>query len=188
MKSLAEYGGEDFILVECFRFDKWTDEELWLRETYRVELDYATMDISGQEIRDFYGERYPLDREFIEKSGTRHAAECKWLRSHGDLLNPSMVPELLIKGNELEYGRSLSFRIRHHFQWFVRIHREADDSYLPYKYGMKAVCLDNPQSIGRRYTSFDDALLRCLNHFNENAGIPDRYESINDYLSKHNCL
>lgn len=26
LKSLAEYGGEDFILVECFRFGKWTDE------------------------------------------------------------------------------------------------------------------------------------------------------------------
>lgn len=25
LKSLAEYGGEDFILVECFRFDKCTD-------------------------------------------------------------------------------------------------------------------------------------------------------------------
>ncbi len=27
LKSLAEYGGEDFILVECFRFDKWTEED-----------------------------------------------------------------------------------------------------------------------------------------------------------------
>lgn len=27
LKSLAEYSGEDFILVECFRFDKWTDED-----------------------------------------------------------------------------------------------------------------------------------------------------------------
>lgn len=26
MKGLAEYGCEDFILVECFRFDNWTED------------------------------------------------------------------------------------------------------------------------------------------------------------------
>ncbi len=27
LKSLAEYGGGDFILAECFQFDKWTDKD-----------------------------------------------------------------------------------------------------------------------------------------------------------------
>lgn len=188
LKSLAEYGGEDFILVECFRFDKWTDEELWLRETYRVKVEDVTIEISGKEIRDFYGKRYPLDRSFLEKSGARHAAKCKWLRSQGDLLKPNMVPKLLIKGNGLGHNNSLAFRIQYLFQWHVEIRREADDSYLPYKYVMNAVCLDNPQSIDRRYTSFDKALLHCLNLFNDNTQIPDKYISINDYLSQHKCL
>lgn len=43
-------------------------------------------------------------------------------------------------------------------------------------------CLDNPQCFNRRYTTLEKALLHCLNGFNENAAIKDRYHSIGEYL------
>lgn len=55
--------------------------------------------------------------------------------------------------------------------------------YAPFKYAVNAYCLDNIQTFDRRYVTLEDALLHCLNGFNENANIPNRYKSIGHYLS-----
>lgn len=91
-------------------------------------------------------------------------------------------------GDRLNGGEAISFRLQLHFLWHVEIMVEKKDWCLPYKYSLTAVCLDAPKSFGRRYTSFDKALLHCLNSFNENATIKDRYASVEDYLSKNKCL
>ena len=44
--------------------------------------------------------------------------------------------------------------------------------YAPFKYAVNAYCLDNIQTFDRRYVTLEDALLHCLNGFNENANIP----------------
>ena len=54
---------------------------------------------------------------------------------------------------------------------------------LTFKYAVNAYCLDNIQTFDRRYVTLEDALLHCLNGFNENANIPNRYKSIGHYLS-----
>lgn len=66
----------------------------------------------------------------------------------------------------------------------VTIRKEDDTNYKPFRYVMDACCLDNMQSFGRRYVSLEAALLHCLNGFNENANIPDRYSSTGEYISK----
>ncbi len=48
--------------------------------------------------------------------------------------------------------------------------------YAPFKYAVNAYCLDNIQDVvDRRYVTLEDTLLHCLNGFNENANIPNRY-------------
>lgn len=188
LKSLADYGMEDFILTACYRFNKWTSEELWLRKTYHIRFDDTSIDVTGKEIREYYGDCYPLDEAFIEKHAARTTAQCKLYRSKGVLLTPSIVPRLLTQGNNLGRGQSLSFRIDLHFRWYVEIQCEEDDRYLPFRYNVSARCLDCVQNFSRRYVSFERAFLHCLNGFNENANIKDRYSSIDYYMSKHKCL
>ena len=64
----------------------------------------------------------------------------------------------------------------------VKITKEDNPEYAPYRYTLNAYCLDNPQCFNRRYTTLEKALLHCLNGFNENAAIKDRYHSIGEYL------
>ena len=47
---------------------------------------------------------------------------------------------------------------------------------------LEACCLDNVQTFSRRYITLEKALLHCLNGFNENANIQNRYQSLQDYL------
>ncbi len=188
LESLADYGSGDFILTECYRFNLWTVEEIWMRKTYHVDIQGIDVNVTGREIRELYGSNYPLDKDFVEKHGVRSVAERKWYRSQGELLTPLTVSRLLEDGCRLGKGSVLSFRLRLHFLWHVVIMRGKEDRYLPFRYRLTAVCLDGPQSFGRRYTSFDKALLHCLNSFNENATLKDRYASVEDYLSKNKCL
>lgn len=186
--SLADYGTGDFIMTECYRFNHWTEEEKWTRKTYHVDVNGTHMKVTGREIRELYGANYPLDKDLVEKHGVRSVAERKWYRSQGELLTPLMVSRICKTGCRLDKDLVLSFRLQLHFLWHVEIMREKEKWCLPYKYGLTAVCLDAPKSFGRRYTSFDKALLHCLNGFNENATIKDRYASVEDYLSKNKCL
>ena len=78
-----------------------------------------------------------------------------------------------------------SFRLRLHFEWFATLRREDERLCAPFKYAVKAYCLDSIQTFERHYTGLEEALLHCLNGFNENANVPDRYKSIEEYLSKH---
>lgn len=36
----------------------------------------------------------------------------------------------------------------------------------------------------RRYVTLEAALLHCLNGFNDNAAIPDKYESLKSYIDE----
>ena len=83
----------------------------------------------------------------------------------------------------MKVGESDGFRLKLHFDWFVILKRENERMYAPFKYAVNAYCLDNIQTFDRRYVTLEDALLHCLNGFNENANIPNRYKSIGHYLS-----
>lgn len=188
LKSLAEYGGEDFILVECFRFDKWTEEDLMCRKTYGMIMDGTEIEVTGREVRDFYGPYFPLEKDFIEKYGARHTARCKLYRTQHVLLTPMTISQIISTGNLLEIGGNVSFRIKLHFHWHVEICRESMERYPPFQYIINAYCLDCPETFVRRYTCFEKALLHCLNNFNENINVKNKYDSINEYLSTHKYL
>lgn len=89
---------------------------------------------------------------------------------------------MLEEEERITKGGTRSFTLRIHFPWHVKITKEDNPEYAPYRYALNAYCLDNPQCFNRRYTTLEKALLHCLNGFNENATIKDRYHSIGEYL------
>ena len=98
-------------------------------------------------------------------------------------LDATLVRRLLDKERLMKVGESDGFRLKLHFDWFVILKRENERMYAPFKYAVNAYCLDNIQTFDRRYVTLEDALLHCLNGFNENANIPNRYKYIGHYLS-----
>ena len=84
----------------------------------------------------------------------------------------------------MKAGESDSFTIQLFFLWYVRIPREPEH-LAPFKYALEACCLDNVQTFSRRYITLEKALLHCLNGFNENAVIPNRYQSLQNYFCRH---
>ena len=85
-------------------------------------------------------------------------------------------------------GESDSFKVQFHFQWFVCIRKEPEEQYALFRYIVEAFCLDNIQTFTRRYITLEAALLHCLNGFNENANSPNRYKSIEQYLTQSKTL
>ena len=100
-------------------------------------------------------------------------------------LDVALVRRLLDEERLMKNGESDGFRLQLDFGWYVELRKEDRPRVAPFRYVVEAYCLDNIQCFLRRYVSMEKALLHCLNGFNENATIPNRYESIQDYLSKH---
>lgn len=94
------------------------------------------------------------------------------------------IADMVAIGESLNIGESVSFKLHLHFLWSVTITNESAEWCEEFKYSLNAKCLDNPQSFGRRYTSFGLAMLHCLNRFNENANIRDDYETLSAALNK----
>lgn len=94
------------------------------------------------------------------------------------------IADMVAIGESLNKGESVSFKLHLHFLWSVTITNESAEWCEEFKYSLNAKCLDNPQSFGRRYTSFGLAMLHCLNRFNENANIRDDYETLSAALNK----
>lgn len=94
------------------------------------------------------------------------------------------IADMVAIGESLNKGESVSFKLHLHFLWSVTITNESAEWCEEFKYSLNAKCLDNPQSFGRRYTSFGFAMLHCLNQFNENANIRDDYETLSAALNK----
>lgn len=98
------------------------------------------------------------------------------------------IADMVAIGESLNKGESVSFKLHLHFLWSVTITNESAEWCEEFKYSLNAKCLDNPQSFGRRYTSFGLAILHCLNQFNENVNIRDDYETLSAVLNNHQNL
>lgn len=115
----------------------------------------------------------------------RRLRHIKHYREYGyPLLDRSLVKKMLEEEERITKGETRSFTLRIHFPWHVKITKEDNPEYAPYRYALNAYCLDNPQCFNRRYTTLEKALLHCLNGFNENAAIKDRYRSMEEYLTQ----
>ena len=171
-------------------------DKLWTEYTarHRAAPNYTCCDIvrhgdyDGCEkayirMLDFYPAEHRLKETDIEQYAAAYTARIKAYREYTRQLDATLVRRLLDEERLMKVGESDGFRLKLHFDWFVILKRENERMYAPFKYAVNAYCLDNIQTFDRRYVTLEDALLHCLNGFNENANIPNRYKSIGHYLS-----
>ena len=145
-------------------------------KTYEIEIDGRIIPVTTKEVLDFYPKDYHLTEDDIRQYAAMYTARIKCYREYDGLLDAAYVRRLLDEERLMKNGESDGFRLQLNFRWYVELRKEDGPRVAP---------LDNIQSFSRRYVSMEKALLHCLNGFNENAAIPNRYESIQDYLSKH---
>ena len=184
LESLAEFGEEDFIVTECYRFKTFTEEEISDEKTYEYEFGGEKIIVTGKEVRAFYPKEYRLTVQDIERFAAYNTAERKYYRKSDCQLTPELVQRLLDEEHLMKAGESDSFTIQLSFLWHVRIRREPEN-LAPFKYALEACCLDHIGTFSRRYTTLEETLLCCLNGFNENVAIPNPYQSLQDYFYRH---
>ncbi len=153
-------------------------------KTYEIGVDDLKIPVTTKEVLDFYPAEHRLKETDIEQYAAAYTARIKAYREYTRQLDATLVRRLLDKERLMKVGESDGFRLKLHFDWFVILKRENERMYAPFKYAVNAYCLDNIQTFDRRYVTLEDALLHCLNGFNENANIPNRYKSIGHYLSR----
>lgn len=177
LKSLADPDpGRQFTVVGCLGLKS---HEVMKNKTYEIEIEGRIISVTTKEVLDLYPEQYKLTEEDIRQYAAAYTARIKSYRECGQQLNATLVCRLLDEEHLMKPGESDSFKLQLHFPWFVRIYKERKAQYT-----MEAYCLDNVQTHSRRYTSLKEALLHCLNGFNENVKVPNRYQSIDEYLTK----
>ena len=100
-------------------------------------------------------------------------------------LDAKMILRLLRAEHLTKPGESDGFTLDiNGTQWEMKLKRESE-VYLPFKYSLTGRCTE-PTPAGthatesRRFTTIDGALLHCLNHFNENANVRNKYNNIED--------
>lgn len=183
--SLAEHGKEDFIMTECYGFAMLTEREAMERQTFEYEIEGKIISVTGKEVVDFYGDNYGLKDEEAVRYAARHTCLIKYYEeSDMPLLNYLLVKRLLDREEQMEKSETESFKLQLTFLWHVTIIKEENLLYKPFEYILNACCLDNNQTFDRRYVTLEDALIHCLNGFNENINIPNRYHSTKEYISK----
>ena len=183
LKTLTDPDPErGFTLVECQAFEFRPVME---NRTYRIEIDGECIPVTSEEVLKLYPEQHNLTQNDIERYAATYTALIKSYRGCERWIDAALVRQLLDEERLMKPGESDSFKVHLRFQWFVRIRKEREEQYAPFRYTVEAFCLDNIQTFTRRYVKLEEALLHCLNGFNENASIPDRYRSMDEYLTKN---
>lgn len=183
LKTLTDPDPErGFTLVECQAFEFRPVME---NRTYRIEIDGECIPVTTEEVLKLYPEQHNLTQNDIERYAATYTALIKSYRGCERWLDAALVRRRLDEEHLMKPGERDSFKMQLHFQWFVRIRKEREKLYTPFRYTVEAFCLDNIQTFTRRYVKLEEALLHCLNGFNENADIPDRYRSVDEYLTKN---
>jgi len=151
-------------------------------KTFTFDIDGKKISVSAPEVIHYY-HNYPLTNQEIEEYAARCTAQIKSYQECDVWLGKELVQRLLAEERLMKYGESDSFKLKLHFDWYVTIKKEKTEYF---NYILEAYCLDNAQSFTRRYDTLSKALLHCLNAFNENVAINNKYKSIEDYLLQLN--
>lgn len=154
-------------------------------KTYEIEIDGRIIPVTTKEVLDFYPKEHHLTENDIRQYAAVYTARIKSYKECDRLLDAAFVRRLLDEERLMKNGESDGFRLQLDFEWYVELRKEDRPRVTPFRYIVEAYCLDNIQCFLQRYVSMGKALLHCLNGFNDNAALLDRYESIQDYLSKH---
>lgn len=94
-------------------------------------------------------------------------------------LTKAMVQQWLYESDGWETGHNEPFRYK---DWSLGLNKE-DESYLPYRFAVVGHKGGTAETISRRYTSVEDAVLHVMNNFNENADRRDEYASLDEALN-----
>lgn len=185
--SLAEYGNENFIVTECNGFGVLTETEVLERQIFYHEVNGKSISVTGKEVIGYYGEHYNLKKEEMERYAARYTCVAKYYKeSDVPILDHFFIKHLLDEEKQMKKGDTTYFKLQLTFLWHIKIEKEDDLLIPPFRYIVNARCLDNIQTFERRYISLEDALLHCLNGFNDNERIPNRYKSLDVYLAVKN--
>lgn len=153
--------------------------------TYTFEFGRETIHVTSKEVREFYPADHQLTENDIAQFAAERTAMAKYHSCGTQDLDVNMVKRLLDEEVLMKNGESDSAMVHSQLRWFIRIRKEAYERYAPFKYSVEADCLDNIQTFKRRYSTLEEAILHCLNGFNENPDIPGTYHSISEFLKKH---
>lgn len=176
LKALAVPDPErDFTLTECLNFEF---REILENKTYRIEIDGRQIPVTTEEVLAFYHWQYDMTEKDIENYGAARMAWIKHYRECDRVLDKALVRRLLDEERLMKVREADGFKLPFTPPWYAELRREGADRYT-----INASHLDNAQIYIRSYVSMQDALLHCLNGFNENADVPDRYRSIEEYLA-----
>lgn len=155
LKSLAAPDpAREFTVVECQRFEF---HEVPENKTYNIEVDDRTVSVTTKEVLDFYPAEYGLKEADIEQYAAAYVARIKAYRECDRWLDPALVRRLLDEEHLMKPRESDSFRLRLHFEWFATLRREDERLCAPFKYAVKAYCLDSIQTFERRYSGLEEA-------------------------------
>lgn len=180
--------GTGRVFTELYRKEHLSAVCKWIAEDNSGNFAYQLRSGDGKKI---YWEHNPIATRAVETPQiSMETAETVNVSAEGENaaerkeIGVQTIADMVAIGENLNKGESVSFKLHLHFLWSVTITNESAEWREEFKYSLNAKCLDNPQSFGRRYTSFGLAMLHCLNQFNENANIRDDYETLSAALNK----
>lgn len=151
-------------------------------QNHEFQIEDKNIPVTRKEVTTFYGPHYDLAEKDIN-GYAKYVARIKYYKACERWLDKTLVHRLTEEERLMKIGESDGFKLQLTFTWFVELKREDCDDF---RYTVNAYCLDNPQTFSRRYTTMEAVLLHCLNGFNENARLPNRYKSLKSYLNRNN--
>lgn len=150
-------------------------------KTYHFDIQGRKVSVTADEVLSFYPKHHGLTEADIEEYAAIYVAQVKIYRECDDFLDKALIQRLLDEERLWKNGETDSFKLKLAFTWFVTIRKETIDVF---RYTINAFCLDHGMTFDRRYRTLESAILHCLNGFNENVSITDKYQSLNQYLSE----
>ena len=150
-------------------------------KTFDFEFNGEKVTVTEEEVRTYYP--YKVDYRDMDAYAALRTARTKYAYLTGRMLTPDMVRHLTTRRLRFKAGEKFNFNITgdYYYTWNVTI--EVLD-VKDYKFWVKAISLDSIDTNARRFNTMEKALLYCLNDFNENSNIRDKYVSIEEYLEK----
>lgn len=148
--------------------------------SYQYEIYGQTITVTADEVRAYYGKHHTLSDQEIEEYAARYYARMVIYKQDPVYLHKERAKRILNEERLMKNGETESFNLKLAFNWFCIIKKERVD---PFKYTLNAFCLDHCQSFERQYVTLEDALLHCLNAFNENANIRNKYQTIQQFYN-----
>lgn len=181
LKALAVPDPErEFTLTELLNLEF---RKILENKTYEMEFEGKKIPVTTAEVLAFYPEQHCLTEKEIEEYAAAYTARIKYYRTCERMLDKALIRRLLKEEGLMKTGESDGFKLPFlGFQWYAELRKE-EMIYHPYRYSINAYCLDNAQTFSRRYLTMRDALLHCLNGFNENSSILNRYQSVEVFLN-----